>query len=480
MKRQDILDCMNYIDSDLIEAANLAPRKKQQPNAVRRWFAAAACLVLVTVFYLGAHVYAAEQREYKAAVTFFEANDLSTEGLTRGEIKAVYRDITTKQFTYNKTAEVLQNSLQAQIPGYEFLHKEPTPEEMESLWTYQNGYHHFVSPDQADYTIELVEFSDPDTGVSHFEKSVISRYQSGECLWRTDIPTLKALEYQELSHGLLVWGYPPSDTGLDHRAAMARLDPEGNLLWVQILDSGFEEEAIEAIAENPDGSIAVFSRGDVQYLSVSQYGTDGQCLSVQKHSIGNYGIRNAARLGEDYLVQLGNNTLEEPQKLVRITQTGEMTDSFCYTEEDSKYHITDLQEFNGTLYISAYATPSAEEGYDELFSIITDHEDLINMPETELTGLVRESYQAVLLICEPDGGMPRAFYCVPGNLGAQLYVDTDNRLIWQTEDIQVVAYSPATNAYTFHGVSKLYEYSFSSQGVLESRTETGKTTSFKR
>lgn len=480
MKKQDILDCMNYVDADLIEAADLLPPQKQHPRTVRRWIAAAACLVLVIGSCFGVHVYAAEQREYKAAVSFFEANNLSTEGLTRGEIKAVYRDITTEQFTYSKTAEVLQASLQAQIPGYEILHKEPTPEEIESLWTYQNGYRHLVIPDQADYKTELVEFTDPDTGVSNFQKSVISRYEAGECLWQTDIDTFEVLEYRELSHGLLVWGFTPSDTGMDYQAAMAKLDPEGNLLWERILNNGFGDEYIGAIAENPDGSIAVFSRGDLQYLCISQYGADGEYLSFQKHPVGNYGIWNATRLGEDYLVQLGNGRLEDKQKLVRITQSGEMTDSFRYTAEDRSYYITDLQEFNGNLYISAYTTPKTPEGHHELLSIVKDYEDLIDMPETELTKLVRETYQAVLLICEPNGGMPQEFYSVPGNLGGELNVDANNRLIWQTEDIQGVYYSPATSSFTFKGISEIYEYAFSPDGVLESCTETGKQTYFRK
>ena len=35
---------------------------------------------------------------------FFNEYGLSTEGLTRGEIKEVYRDITARTFSYSKTA----------------------------------------------------------------------------------------------------------------------------------------------------------------------------------------------------------------------------------------------------------------------------------------------------------------------------------------------------------------------------------------
>lgn len=477
MKNKEILDCMNYVDADLIEAADQQPVKKLHLSLSRRWIAA-ACLVLVISSCFGVHAYAAEQREYKAAVTFFAENDLPTEGLTRGEIKAVYRDITTEQFTYEKTAEVLQNSLQAKIPGYEIVQEAPTPEEVESLWSYQNGYRNFLISDRSEYKTEIVEVPDTNIGLSHFRKSIVSRYENGECLWQTDIDTFEVLDYQKLSQGLLIWGVTPSEG--DSQTAMAKLDLEGNLLWVQLLNNGFDDEYIGAIAENPDGSIAVFSRGDQQYLCISQYGADGERLSFRKHPVGNYGIWNAARLGEDYLVQLGNNTLEVKQKLVRITQDGEMTDSFCYTAEDREYHIVDLQEFDGNLYISAYTRPKTEDNYTELFSIIVDHEDLIDMPEAELTNLVRANYQAVLLICDPVGGTPQQFYTVPGNLAGELKADESNHLIWQTEDIQAVGYSPATNAFNFYGTSERFKYAFSPSGVLESRTETGEMIPFMR
>ena len=61
---------------------------------------------------------------------FFDENGLSTEGLSREDVKAVYRDITTQCFTYDKTAEVIRRS----VPGVEISQREPTPEELEELW----------------------------------------------------------------------------------------------------------------------------------------------------------------------------------------------------------------------------------------------------------------------------------------------------------------------------------------------------------
>ena len=257
-------------------------------------------------------------------------------------------------------------------------------------------------------------------------------------------------------------------------------------MWVKLLNNGFGDEYIGAAAENPDGSIAVFSRGDLQYLCISQYGADGERLSFRKHQVGNYGIRNAALLGGDYLILLEGRSWGDDgqkgdgQKLMHITKDGEITDSFRYTAEDREYHIVDMMEFDGKLYISAYTTPETAENNYELFSVIRDHNDLNDMPETELTGLIRENYQAVLLICDPAGGIPQQFYAVPGNLAGELKTDENNRLVWQTEDIQAVGYSLATSAFRFYGTSELFEYAFSANGVLESRTETGEMIPFRK
>ena len=479
MNDKDILDCMNNIDADLIENADKMPPKKRHIQTAWKWVALAACLTLFIGSGFGIHAYAVNQREYKEAVAFFEENGLLSDGLSKGEIKAVYRDITAEQFTFGKTAEVLQNSLKAQIPGYEIKQDDPTPEYVESLWVYKNGYPHLVHPDKPEYKIDIVEKTDPKTGVPQLEKSVIRRYEGDKCLWETDIKEFSAFECRKTSHGPLVWGTSPSGTGNGSRAAVSLLDNDGKILWLRFLDNGFSDEYIGAAAENADGSIEIFSRGDLKYLCVSRYGADGRCLKTVKHSLpGFYGIKNAARFGNDYMVQLVRDSQD---KIVRITESGEIAGSFCYTSEDVVYYITDMQEFNGNLYISAYTTPKTQESGWELYPIVKEHgEDLINMSEKELTGLIRENYHAVLLVCAPDGNKLQEFYSVKGNLGADLHTDKEDRLIWQTENIQSVYYSPATNSFAFGGISDIDEYAFSADGVLESCTKTGRHVDFRK
>lgn len=97
----------------------------------------AACFILLTFIVF----FTVDVKEYNEAVDFFNEYSLSTDGLEREEIKAVYTDITTKSFSYAKTVEVIKKSLSVeQIEGYEGIQENPTPEEVEDLWNYMlNG-----------------------------------------------------------------------------------------------------------------------------------------------------------------------------------------------------------------------------------------------------------------------------------------------------------------------------------------------------
>lgn len=110
MTGQEMLEALENLDPAYIEAAATPPKTKRM-HSVKRWIAVAACLVLLLSVGLGTYAYAVEVKEYNAAIRFFGEYDLPTEGLSRGDIKAVYRDISTQTFTHSKTEEVIENSL---------------------------------------------------------------------------------------------------------------------------------------------------------------------------------------------------------------------------------------------------------------------------------------------------------------------------------------------------------------------------------
>ena len=146
MKGNDFLEKISLIDPAYIEEADTIPKVKKI-GRIKRYCIIAACIVLIFAAGFGTYVAASEIKEYKDAVEFFEDYDLSTEGLTRGEIKKVYRDITTKSFTYSKTAEVILNSISNdKVSGFEIPQEDPTPEDLENIWDIKKHNSTFPTP----------------------------------------------------------------------------------------------------------------------------------------------------------------------------------------------------------------------------------------------------------------------------------------------------------------------------------------------
>ena len=136
MKTEQLSEAIGRIDDAYLREAEETGVEETNVHTVPvkrsrlRWGVLAACLVLAAMIGVSATAFVAEAKEYNAAVAFFEENGLSLEGLSRAEVKAVYRDITEQRFTYEKTAEVIRRT----VPGLEIAQAEPTPDEVAALW----------------------------------------------------------------------------------------------------------------------------------------------------------------------------------------------------------------------------------------------------------------------------------------------------------------------------------------------------------
>lgn len=414
-----------------------------------------------------------EAKEYGAAVEFFEDNGLSMEGLSRAEVKAIYRDITTQKFIYGKTAEIIKQT----VPGLEITQREPTPEELARLWT-QNLWR-----------------NQPGAGISYcydyqykfdvLDKSILKCYRDGTLLWASDFPGYFIKDSTYTTAGTVVWGR--NDTYSSEQRAysfLARLDENGNILWQHKLNHNFQHEYIAAVLDNGDGTLAVISRGDLKYLCLSQYNVDGSELSFHKTEVGNLGIQNAARLGDGYLVQLWNSTQGETARLVKLDQEGNILDGFIYEGEDCYYTITDMVEFGGWIYLSAYAVPEQNDksGRYEISNILDyvfDKEDW-EISSEELTPIVRDNYTAVLLLCNPNGGAPETFYSVKGSLGGKLNINDMGELVWNVESITNTFFSPATSSFTIGGTCQVFRYTFDDAGILLTQEDSGESIPYSR
>lgn len=488
------------MEQKLINAAaglpetELAFEDLKMPETPKRRFlrpipALALCLALLLCGGFGTLAYAAEAKAYNDALVFFHDHGLSTEGLTRGEVKAVYRDITTQTFTYSKTAQVISTSLSSEkVDGYEIFQAEPTPEDVENLWNrWQTA--NLLDSQGYRYLCREEYVTDPALGFEVLDKSYLEKYDGDTLLWSAAFTEFWIEEYRPVSDGVIVWGrtYTWSSTQNTY-AWLAKISSGGEIQWKKMLHSVFADEYIAEVLENADGSYAVFSRGDLQYFCLSRYSAGGKELSCRQTEVGNVGIWNAARFGDGYIVQLGNVTQGETARIVKVDRDGTITDSFSYSGEDAYYYLTDMIEYNGNVYLSAYAVPRLPDENDnaggryEIANVLNYLFDnnVWDISSEKLTPMVRENYTALLLICDPKSGTPMEFYSVEGSLGGKLAVSEDGQLLWNAESIAATFFSPYTSSFTIGGSCEVYRYAFGSDGVLLSQEKTGEVTPYHR
>lgn len=491
MKNTDLLQAFGGIDPELItDAAPDIAKKPRQRAAWVRWASIAACLaLLISGAGIGTYAHAAEVREYNIAIKFFTENDLPAEGLTRGEIKKVYQDIITESFKYSKTAEVIASSISAfGINGTEILQDAPTPEEVAELWNYKtyNSAYLLSTKNGISYEHRAV-YSEGDS--SELICTYIEKYEDGKQVWSTPVTGYVVRSCCAIPDGVIAYGNVVSrQTSDTSYTTMTRLDESGNIVWQKTLHHGFETEYISLVLENEDGSFAVFSRGDQKYLCLGQYTSSGEVIDYKKTDIGNYGISNATRLGDGYLVHLYDSNSKGQVKILRLDCNGELTDRFNYETEDSCFYITDMIEFNGLVYLSAYATPKLKDKdqnggaryeIDGVLNYLFDNH-IWQISSEELTPLMHANYTAILLACDSGSVTPREFYSVDGSRGGKLSINAAGELVWNVESITASLFSPATSAFTIAATCTVFKYTYATNGSLISQEKTGELTTFRK
>ncbi|MBQ3214901.1 MAG: hypothetical protein IJB11_02150 [Oscillospiraceae bacterium] len=452
----------------------------------RRLAGFAACVVLLFSIGFGAYAYAAEIKEYNKAVEFFNEHSLSTEGLSRDEIKAVYRDITTNSFSYSKTAEVIQKSLSTdQIGGYEIPQETPTPEDIRDLWN------SFISPstqqagDGFHYQHRTESKWDDQLGHDVFDRCYFEKYDGADCLWSIQFTDFSIADYVLVSDSILVYGttgYISAHQAND--AWIAKISNTGDLIWKRQLTNGRDWAHIYAVVENPNGSYAIFSSVDFKQKYLEQYSSDGKQISITEISFIDGYIANAALFSDGYLLQISD--YNQKNRIVKVDCLGNVTDAFTYEAEDSIYYITDVIEFDNQIYLSAYCVPKPSEeevcGRGEINQILEllHNRDSIEISSEELTPLVRDNYTAMLLVCNPNGGIPQEFYSVKGSLGGRLALSDSGTLLWDVESIAATFYSPMTSSFSIGGTCYVFRYTFDESGNLMSQVKTGEVTNYRR
>lgn len=466
MKQNKLLYLIGDADEELILDAAPSIMKKNKIQW-RKSLAVAASLVVLVSAALGGYAITAEAAEYREAVEFFEEHSLSTEGLSREEIKKVYLDITLETFSYDKTVTAMLNST-IPIKGYELLTNAPSSEDIYNYW---NDYYRNSPTDKDGVYCVYVDSNENDVLDYYFK---LQHYKNGQPLWSTKLD-YHIHDYVTMENGyLLVYGQNKTNSSTESRYAyMTMLDQNGNIIWEKRSENGFHNEDIARIICEGD-TFAVFGRGDLDTFLFSRYDMNGDRLTYREtplHEI--LGIWNVVPFSEGYLMQLGNYNENGFAKLVKVDAEGTLTDSFSYDADDAHYFLKDMIEYGGRLYLSTYAVPKTDHnagGRDEIAPIFqkineTFGHDVFAIPSEDLTPIVRQNYTAVLLICDTGSGKVDEFYSLEGARGGTLSL-SEGKLVWDAESIIDTFYSPATSSFTIGGTSRIYRYSFDENGTL--------------
>ncbi|MCR5808312.1 MAG: hypothetical protein K6G56_01980 [Clostridiales bacterium] len=453
----------------------------------RRIAGIAAAAALALLLGTGGFMAVKESKAYAEAADFFSENGLDKEGLTRAEIKAVYRDVREETFSYSKTAEVISHSMREnEIPGYEIIEKgEELPKEMMRDIIAAISARKNAEGIRYGIRIKYVHHDEGD-GWNEEVGSYAEKYDGTELLWQVTFDGIYAEKLIECEDGIAVVAVGYSGPSYVTHTTLTRIDGNGNVLWKKPL--GETDETFCAALYEADGGFAVFGRKDGSFR-FTRLDMDGNTVLRKVTKGFTKGILNAAHYKDGYLIQLFDRMRGEFASFAKVGADGCVTEEYSFSAKDEEYHIADMIEYGGRIYLSGYAVPyDTESEYgspgmrDQLMPIMLYCAK--KMSETgvndipELTRMMQEHYTAMLLRIEPEDGSTEDFCEVKGGFGGRLGVDENGLLTWEVCGISCMEYSPATNAFSFYGLARTVRYGLNAEGLIEYKLDTGEYESF--
>ncbi len=476
------------ISERVISGMGVSEQKREDihPRRVSRrtvW-AIAACLVFAVVLCVGTYAYA-DAAEYSKAKAFFEEHHISVEGLTRSEIKAVYRDITSESYTYSKTGEVLAHSIDTNsISGWTIRSGEVPPYNfMEALnengERYNNEIH--FSVEYEDETVVI----DGKQMLKHKYGSLTENFGNKK-IWTYTSSVMRFYYAEVVSDGVIGIGVissdyeVDSDRGRSFKPAITKLGFNGEFIWFVTWDnSGGKEEDVSGVVECADGTLAVLSEvrdyDENRFaLCVTKIDREGNYLGSKVNPTNDVWVCDPIPYSEGYLAIQYSNTGDHRQSVVRITADGRLAGEYSFAESGRNYTIAGAAAFGGKIFISAQYTDrskTAELFSDEYLKEIEEEYSGI-VPAEVFTPTAKEIFRSVLLVCDPYEVKPEVFFEVEGSIAGGLDV-TEGRLVWKVEPIASCDFTPSLNSRSFSGTTEKWEYVFDVNGVLTENRNTG-------
>ncbi len=457
-------------DGDRIRAlamqkAGVSPKRR----ALRKVALIAACITVVAAILVGCYV--AEKVEYDNAVKFFDLNDLDTEGMSRDDIKRVYRDITTERFQYDDSYTVL-NREDYHVEGVAINITNNANNmnngAIESLSVGQFGaVGHGDIPDDTLYFVD-----------DEFQKS-------GKNVWRTKLPHYYS-DYYIAGGKALIWGSYIYDEAHDYMHTSVALidDKDGAILWEKTLDSKYHFDEDPQAVLTDDGRIAVLTiatddrfSGE-NYLVFRELDLNGKIVKEHEQRTDDIYYTNLLTpLSDGWLavydkVFCGGGSWTESY-LLKLDKNGIIQNQWRFSQNDSdgySYEIADMIEHDGKLFVCAQARSNCSTLYENAdYENIPENTDSLAYGFTDKwRDAARKEFSAVLLVFEPKDNKPERFYTVEGAMALtdSLRVDDDGNLIWQVGRIVKCGWAPWANSYSLYGITRRYDYTLDSNKKL--------------
>ena len=505
-----------------------------------RFIAAAAVLVFVIGTAFGVTAYAKEVKEYNEAMRFFNENTLPTDGLSRSEIKEVYRSFTSRQFTAGEAGGVIEvGRYKFDLSGLEFAAHPAAPADYSALWS--RSSFEPLPESGAEYAVNLYGGLLPlfDEGVHYVKNAVYSQggesvvrstleeYQRGEQNWQVAFDNCTIDAFEAFDGCVFVVGRRGSDPA-GRLGFIARNDSSG--LHMHNVGSAFASRRIFSILEEEDGSFTLFASElkheagfstvilrysrNLDELSEAEFCCpEGYYASRAVHFGGGYALLLQATFwdwnesGGDMARQMIAFT--DPQgriigtspvaldTVARETLAARDTDEIAQDDpsllsidlDESCFVIVDMLEYGGKLYFSGYALPRGSYSITDEPNPSSHHDEILPIllaaagneyhSEAGFTALVRANYTALMIEFDPANAAPAAFCLEAGALGNSLRVDASGRLVWNVCSIQRAGHSLATSAFSLVANTAVYEYRFTASGVV-CAADTGARVIFRR
>ena len=490
---QELDSLLEQIDADLpaeadperikalaMQKAGVIPRRR----TVRRIALIAACITVLAGILVGCYV--AEKVEYDNAVRFFDLNNLDTDGMSRGDIKRVYRDITTESFRYDDSYSILSSD---RVEGVDI--------------SITNNVNNNIGNDQIEsmnYGLPLFQvYGDIPDKTTYFVGDECEKNANGETVWRTKLP-----HYCDSAHiagdRVLVWGEYIYDDLHDYMHTHVALidDKDGKILWDKTLDSEYRFDESACAVMTDGGKIAVLTLAtddrfsDEKVLVFRELDTKGKVLTERELPEDDLTfIHRMIPLTDGWLAQIGEtvsadttaDVSEIRDKWIRLDQSGEIKEEWHFPEQDENdsFELIDIREFDGRIYLSAQAhrlEPKLWEtaDYDH---IPMDSESLSDGFTDELRDAAREDYSSVLFVYDPATDKPERFYSVGGAMAGKLCTDDSGNLVWQVGRIVKCGWAPWASSFQYYGITRRYDYTFSDDGTALREEKTNHFNSFR-